>query len=374
LGNRQKIFISYRRDDAPGDARGVCERLEREFGKANVFMDVNKLLAGQRFDHVLDEALSQCEVLIAVIGPRWIELLPEQVRPGKRDFVREEIAAALKRKIIVIPVLIGREGHMPPLPNPDDLPEDIRDLVLYEKHSIEHESFDRDTAQLTTEIKSVLRSRRRAMPWRRIAVSGALAGVSMVALLGYWMDLIPRIATGQSAPPLSANEQAKLAGVTDCDRLAASPLDASRPGGMIGVDAGKVDGAAATTACADAMRRYPEVVRFVYQAGRAAYARKDYPRAAELYRAATASGSVAATNSLGFLYDRGEGVAQDYVEARKWYEKAAALGSVAAMFNLGVVYELGQGVTADSKNARQWYQKAADANDEDAKTRLKNLK
>ena len=82
---RGRIFISYRRDDAPGDARGVADRLARDFGKSNVFMDVDNLLAGQRFDRELDRALSQCDVLIAILGPRWMDLLSRA--DGERDFV-----------------------------------------------------------------------------------------------------------------------------------------------------------------------------------------------------------------------------------------------------------------------------------------------
>ncbi len=44
-----KIFISYRRDDVPGDARGIRDALARAFGAKAVFMDVDNLLAGQRF-------------------------------------------------------------------------------------------------------------------------------------------------------------------------------------------------------------------------------------------------------------------------------------------------------------------------------------
>jgi len=36
-----KIFISYRRDDVPGDARGVRYALAARFGKASIFMDVD---------------------------------------------------------------------------------------------------------------------------------------------------------------------------------------------------------------------------------------------------------------------------------------------------------------------------------------------
>ena len=74
-----------------------------------------------------------------------MELLSNTHTATNAIFVRDEIAAALKREIVVIPVLIGRDGNMPPLPFPGDLPEEIRDLVHYQKHTIAHESFDRDT-------------------------------------------------------------------------------------------------------------------------------------------------------------------------------------------------------------------------------------
>ena len=38
-------------------------------------MDVDNLLAGQRFDIELAKALDACDVLIAIIGPRWMEQL-----------------------------------------------------------------------------------------------------------------------------------------------------------------------------------------------------------------------------------------------------------------------------------------------------------
>ncbi len=153
MGAHGKIFISYRREDAPGDARGICDRLGRSFGAANVFMDVDKLLAGQRFERELDKALARCDALIAVIGSRWTELLTDCARSGRRDYVREEIAAALKRDIVVIPVMIGREANMPPLPPADQLPENIRDLVLYQKHNIAHETFRRDAADLVAALR-----------------------------------------------------------------------------------------------------------------------------------------------------------------------------------------------------------------------------
>jgi hypothetical protein len=35
---------------------------------------------------------------------------------------------------------------MPPLPHFEELPDDIRDLVLYQKHDVAHERYGRDIA------------------------------------------------------------------------------------------------------------------------------------------------------------------------------------------------------------------------------------
>ncbi len=155
-----KIFISYRRDDAAGDARGIRDALAAKFGRANVFMDIDNLLAGQRFDKELSKALDACDVLIAIIGPRWMELLNARTQGGERDYVREEIGAALRRGIDVIPARVGLEGKMPVLPRGADLPEDIRDLILHQKHDVAHERFGRDVTELIEAIEAAHERRR----------------------------------------------------------------------------------------------------------------------------------------------------------------------------------------------------------------------
>jgi len=144
-----KIFISYRRNDGAANARSVRDRLARVFGDNNVFMDVDNLLAGKRFDKELKNAIAQTTVFLTVIGPRWVELLKERQASGERDYVHEEVAAALARELLVIPVLI--EGGT--LPRQNDLPEDIRDLALHQKHEISHEHFGRDVEGLISAIK-----------------------------------------------------------------------------------------------------------------------------------------------------------------------------------------------------------------------------
>ena len=105
-----RYFISYRREDDPAAAARVRDALAARFGKANLFMDVDSLSARQRFEDELAKALAACDVLIAIIGPRWMDLLKARGQmSGVRDFVRDEIALALKRKIMVVPVRVGRE-------------------------------------------------------------------------------------------------------------------------------------------------------------------------------------------------------------------------------------------------------------------------
>jgi hypothetical protein len=149
--------------------------------------------------------------------------------------------------------------------------------------------------------------------------------------------------------------------VTDCDRLAAMPYDTGHAPGLAGVEVDKIDIAAATAACNDAIARYPEVMRFVFEAGRVATARKDYAGARRLYEQAASAGYAMAMNSLGVLYEGDEGVARNYAEAVRWYNKAVALGEPIAMTNVGWLYEHGYGVKKDYAEARRLYEMAARA-------------
>ena len=191
-----KVFISYRREDDPSAAARVRDALAARFGKASLFMDVDSLSAGQRFEEELAKALTACDVLIAIIGPRWMDLLKSKSQmTGLRDFVRDEIALALKRKIAVVPVRVGSEDNLPPLPRARDLPSDIRDLVYYQKHDVVHEHFARDIAGLVQAISHVRRSNplKRAFPWAWTSAAASIA-LSLSALL-YVLPTTPVIWT-----------------------------------------------------------------------------------------------------------------------------------------------------------------------------------
>jgi TIR domain len=147
-----KVFISYRRADSAGYAGRVMDRLDRDLGRDLVFMDVDAIPLGTNFSKVLHEEVAKCSVLLAVIGPNWLDARDEH---GKRrldnpnDFVRIEIAAALQRNIPVIPVLL--EGAR--IPKADELPEDLKELALRNGMEVRHASFQDDMNRLIRGLK-----------------------------------------------------------------------------------------------------------------------------------------------------------------------------------------------------------------------------
>jgi hypothetical protein len=119
-----KLFISYRRDDAAVVAGRICDRLQAHFGRSSVFMDVDSIPYGTDFRKHLTDAVTQCDVLLAVIGPDWLKVQadgrPRLAEPN--DFVRIEIKVALEKGIRIVPVLIGQTT----MPLESQLPEELK--------------------------------------------------------------------------------------------------------------------------------------------------------------------------------------------------------------------------------------------------------
>jgi hypothetical protein len=149
--------------------------------------------------------------------------------------------------------------------------------------------------------------------------------------------------------------------ITDCDRLAAMPNDTGHSPNIPGVEVDKMNVAAAAAACNEAMQRYPDVMRFVFEAGRVATARKDHAQARRLYDQAAAAGYAMAMNNIGVIYEGGAGVPINYNEAARWYQKAADAGEPVAMVNLAWQYETGHGVKRDYAEARRLNEAAVKA-------------
>jgi len=171
-----KIFVNYRRDDSGANALAVAQHLMRMFGESNVFLDVDRVRAGQDFVTELNDRLSDCKVMIAVIGPSWLTVTDEE---GKRrlddpeDWVRLELADALRRKIAVIPVLVGGAA----MPKKSDLPYNLRPLLQRQVATITTNGFRHEMAGLVSDIKAIS-----ARPWRMTTAVVSAALIGAVAL------------------------------------------------------------------------------------------------------------------------------------------------------------------------------------------------
>jgi TIR domain len=103
-----KIAISYRRSDSSAITGRIFDRLVARYGKESVFMDVDNIPIGTDFRSHIRAVLLETEVLIVVIGPRWLGTdAAGTVRMSQEsDPVRAEVEAALAQELPMIPVLV----------------------------------------------------------------------------------------------------------------------------------------------------------------------------------------------------------------------------------------------------------------------------
>jgi hypothetical protein len=144
---KRRVFISYRRDDAAGFAHAVRDRLVEHLSKERVFMDVLGIEPGADFVAKLQSAVGQSDVLIALIGNRWAGADASGRRriEDPQDWVRVEVATALRRGIRVIPVLL--DGAR--MPNPDELPDDLKALARTNAVDVRGSRLNADAWDLT---------------------------------------------------------------------------------------------------------------------------------------------------------------------------------------------------------------------------------
>lgn len=152
-----RIFINYRRQDSEGYVGRLYDHLIQHFDRNDVFIDVDNIPPGTDFVTKLEEAVANCDVFIAVIGPQWLNITDEQ---GQRrldqwdDFVRLEAAIALKQNKLIIPVLVGQAR----MPAPHQLPEDITMLARRNAIELSHQRFSYDVQKLIEAIRGAISS------------------------------------------------------------------------------------------------------------------------------------------------------------------------------------------------------------------------
>jgi hypothetical protein len=239
----ERVFISYRRADSGGWARGLHDELEERLGPGRVFRDV-AMQSGVDFHEHVESLLDRCDVLLAVIGRRWTTITDANRHrrlDTPDDLVRGEIARALQRPDVhVIPVLV--DGAT--MPTEDELPPDLAPLSRRQSCELSDSRWDYDVEILTRRLRELLGEKPPRRWLRSAAVRRGLATAAVLAVgLLLWFALKPQ---GNEAP---ATRQASLANPTlehisfgqyldrkEIDRASYQPAVLRRPGAFVMFD------------------------------------------------------------------------------------------------------------------------------------------
>ena len=171
------VFISYRREDTAGYAGRLYDRLKASF-PGRVFIDVGEIPPGADFVKAIEQHLEGCAALIALIGDHWTA---DDRLHDPADFVRIELATALKRDIGVIPVLVRAAK----LPAATTLPQDIQPVLRRQAISISDEDWEHGCERLILALQSVVGpARKQSKTARRWGLALAVA-----TLLGVLVSL-----------------------------------------------------------------------------------------------------------------------------------------------------------------------------------------
>lgn len=148
---KKLAFISYRREDSSAPARSVRDHIEMAYGSSAVFMDVDRIRVGAQWQEVIRSAIARADVLVLVIGPTWLRMDDEFGRrrlDKEGDWVREEVALSLLRRIPIVPVLVSR-ATFPPR---EALPTNIQGLAESQYHELREERWREDLNELFDQL------------------------------------------------------------------------------------------------------------------------------------------------------------------------------------------------------------------------------
>ncbi len=189
---RDKIFLSYRRDDSSGHVGRLHDALASALGRDTVFMDIDSIAPGADFVQVLDYSLQAAAVVIVVIGTRWAGLKPDGTRriDDENDFVRLEVAKALADpEVRVIPVLVNKAEMLPE----ESLPAPLKALARRNAMEMSDIRWAHDTKMLAEEIARTPGDTNVRAPFpKSVMIIGALVALMLVLFIWKpWQHALP---------------------------------------------------------------------------------------------------------------------------------------------------------------------------------------
>ena len=149
------IFISYRHGGTDKLVAGrLADRLARSFP---VFFDERResIDYGSSFPEEIDEALTECRVLLAVVGPDWLSVKNLSRLHSEKDWVRRELRTAIGRRIRIVPLFVKSDAP----PDLSSLPSDLEPLAQRKAYPLDPDRFETDYRDLEDMVREWLSKR-----------------------------------------------------------------------------------------------------------------------------------------------------------------------------------------------------------------------
>lgn len=191
------IFISYRRDGGFATAKHLYDLLVKDGYR--VSFDIDTLREGD-FDVALLNRIEECTDFVLIVDKNLFDRTLDPNFNPKNDWVRKELAHALKLKKNVIPILLsGVNGF------PAKLPEDVADVVTKNGPVYNQSYFDEFYRRLKLFLHSqpeAAAAGKTAKQWKKAAL-GALA--LLVVLIGGYLFSRHHVLTSEQ-PAVQVND------------------------------------------------------------------------------------------------------------------------------------------------------------------------
>lgn len=124
------VFISYRRADHPDFVERIRDWfVANHYEDDRVFMDLSNMPYFTDFAEFIRERVLESDVVIVIIGPKWLDLLHERATRDEPDYVRLEVAIALEQGKLVAPICI-KGAKMPSAKDLQSFP-DLKQITRY---------------------------------------------------------------------------------------------------------------------------------------------------------------------------------------------------------------------------------------------------
>jgi hypothetical protein len=202
-----KISISYRRADSEAMTGRIFDRLIGHFGKDAIFRDIDDIPPGIDFRVHINEVLRKTHILLAIVGPSWLgassgglERIQEESDP-----VRVEVETALRRRVPIIPVLIGATR----MPSSEQLPPSLKDFSFRNAVKVDTgQDFDYHMDRLIRSMDTILSQAPKSQPSgeTKLPASRSDTGLRQAAAA---VDAAGKKSTGsRPAAAMSAPDQA----------------------------------------------------------------------------------------------------------------------------------------------------------------------